>query len=162
MSWAGIFNTEFWIDPRRGVGGVLLMQYLPFYDAAAIATLIPSLIGHGKIVGHEAPTVFWWSLAILLALGIHDGAPKPRTLAIRLAVLGAVIGLAVASRFVSGLVGPLCVIIVMVQAPDRQRSRKGLLPAWPGQPAASPRLPPSLRHPAPSRRQPPQTPPAAR
>jgi CubicO group peptidase (beta-lactamase class C family) len=39
MSWAGIFNTEFWIDPARGVGGVLLMQYLPFYDEAAIATL---------------------------------------------------------------------------------------------------------------------------
>jgi len=39
MSWAGIFNTEFWIDPARGVGGVLLMQYLPFYDAAAITTL---------------------------------------------------------------------------------------------------------------------------
>ena len=39
MSWAGIFNTEFWIDPERGVGGVLLMQYLPFYDAAAIETL---------------------------------------------------------------------------------------------------------------------------
>jgi CubicO group peptidase (beta-lactamase class C family) len=39
MAWAGIYNTEFWIDPARGIGGVLLMQYLPFYDAAAIATL---------------------------------------------------------------------------------------------------------------------------
>jgi methyl acetate hydrolase len=39
MSWAGIFNTEFWIDPARGIGGVLLMQYLPFYDGDAIATL---------------------------------------------------------------------------------------------------------------------------
>ena len=39
MAWAGIFNTEFWIDPARGIGGVLLMQYLPFYDAAAIDTL---------------------------------------------------------------------------------------------------------------------------
>jgi len=39
MAWAGIFNTEFWIDPRRGIGGVLLMQYLPFYDGAAIETL---------------------------------------------------------------------------------------------------------------------------
>jgi methyl acetate hydrolase len=39
MSWAGIFNTEFWIDPARGIGGVLLMQYLPFYDATAIETL---------------------------------------------------------------------------------------------------------------------------
>jgi CubicO group peptidase (beta-lactamase class C family) len=39
LSWAGIFNTEFWIDPASGVGAVLLMQYLPFYDDAAIATL---------------------------------------------------------------------------------------------------------------------------
>jgi CubicO group peptidase (beta-lactamase class C family) len=39
MSWAGIFNTEFWIDPVRGIGGVLLMQYLPFYDAEAIEVL---------------------------------------------------------------------------------------------------------------------------
>jgi CubicO group peptidase (beta-lactamase class C family) len=39
MSWAGIFNTEFWIDPRRGICAVLLMQYLPFYDATAIDTL---------------------------------------------------------------------------------------------------------------------------
>lgn len=39
LSWAGIYNTEFWIDPRRGLGGVLMMQYLPFYDEAAIRTL---------------------------------------------------------------------------------------------------------------------------
>jgi CubicO group peptidase (beta-lactamase class C family) len=39
LSWAGIYNTEFWIDPKRGIGGVLLMQYLPFYDEAAIRTL---------------------------------------------------------------------------------------------------------------------------
>jgi CubicO group peptidase (beta-lactamase class C family) len=39
MSWAGIFNTEFWIDPARVVCGVLLMQYLPFYDATAIDAL---------------------------------------------------------------------------------------------------------------------------
>jgi CubicO group peptidase (beta-lactamase class C family) len=39
LSWAGLYNTEFWIDPKRGVGGVLLMQYLPFYDEAAIRTL---------------------------------------------------------------------------------------------------------------------------
>jgi methyl acetate hydrolase len=39
LSWAGIFNTQFWIDPASGVGAVLLMQYLPFYDDAAITTL---------------------------------------------------------------------------------------------------------------------------
>ncbi|HEY0962052.1 MAG TPA: serine hydrolase domain-containing protein [Pseudomonadales bacterium] len=39
LAWAGIFNTEFWIDPERGIGGVLLMQYLPFYDDDAIEVL---------------------------------------------------------------------------------------------------------------------------
>jgi methyl acetate hydrolase len=39
MSWAGIYNTEFWIDPQQKIGGVLLMQTLPFYDDGAIRTL---------------------------------------------------------------------------------------------------------------------------
>ena len=39
LAWAGIYNTEFWIDPARNIGGVLLMQYLPFYDAEAIEVL---------------------------------------------------------------------------------------------------------------------------
>jgi CubicO group peptidase (beta-lactamase class C family) len=39
LSWAGIFNTEFWIDPVRNIGGVQMMQVLPFYDAGAIRTL---------------------------------------------------------------------------------------------------------------------------
>jgi methyl acetate hydrolase len=39
LSWAGLFNTEFWVDPRSGIAGALLMQYLPFYDEGAIRTL---------------------------------------------------------------------------------------------------------------------------
>jgi methyl acetate hydrolase len=39
MSWAGIFNTEFWVDPVRHIGGVQMMQVLPFYDDGAIRTL---------------------------------------------------------------------------------------------------------------------------
>jgi methyl acetate hydrolase len=39
MSWAGIFNTEFWIDPVKLIGGVQMMQLLPFYDDGAIRTL---------------------------------------------------------------------------------------------------------------------------
>jgi methyl acetate hydrolase len=39
MSWAGLFNTEFWLDPKREVGGIVLMQGLPFYDDGAIRTL---------------------------------------------------------------------------------------------------------------------------
>jgi methyl acetate hydrolase len=39
MSWAGIYNTEFWIDPVKKIGGVQMMQMLPFYDDGAIRTL---------------------------------------------------------------------------------------------------------------------------
>jgi methyl acetate hydrolase len=39
MSWAGIFNTEFWVDPVRHIGGVQMMQLLPFYDDGAIRAL---------------------------------------------------------------------------------------------------------------------------
>jgi methyl acetate hydrolase len=39
LSWAGLYNTEFWIDPRRHVASVMLMQLLPFYDDGAIHTL---------------------------------------------------------------------------------------------------------------------------
>jgi CubicO group peptidase (beta-lactamase class C family) len=37
LSWGGINNTYFWIDPSRGLAGVILMQYLPFADAKALA-----------------------------------------------------------------------------------------------------------------------------
>jgi methyl acetate hydrolase len=37
LSWGGINNTFFWIDPARGVAGVIMMQYLPFADAKALA-----------------------------------------------------------------------------------------------------------------------------
>jgi methyl acetate hydrolase len=37
LSWGGINNTFFWIDPTRGIGGVIMMQYLPFADAKALA-----------------------------------------------------------------------------------------------------------------------------
>jgi CubicO group peptidase (beta-lactamase class C family) len=38
LSWGGINNTFFWIDPARGIAGVIMMQYLPFADAKALAT----------------------------------------------------------------------------------------------------------------------------
>src|SRR5205814_9174607 len=36
LSWGGIDNTYFWIDPARGVAGVILMQFLPFADTKAL------------------------------------------------------------------------------------------------------------------------------
>ncbi len=89
--------------------------------AAGIAALLPPLVAHGQVVGHEAPTVLWWSLGILLSLCVHDDLDSRRTLIARLAGIGVVIGIAVASRFVNGLLGPLCVLIVIVRAPDAWR-----------------------------------------
>jgi CubicO group peptidase (beta-lactamase class C family) len=35
LSWTGIFNSYFWIDSQREIGGVLLMQLLPGMDEKA-------------------------------------------------------------------------------------------------------------------------------
>ena len=35
-TWAGIFNTHFFIDPSREIGVIVMMQLLPFYDEAAM------------------------------------------------------------------------------------------------------------------------------
>ena len=36
LAWAGLANTYFWLDPTLNVGGVILMQLLPFADARAL------------------------------------------------------------------------------------------------------------------------------
>ncbi len=41
LAWAGIFNTYYWIDPRRDLCAVIMMQYQPFADPKALA-----LLGH--------------------------------------------------------------------------------------------------------------------
>jgi 4-amino-4-deoxy-L-arabinose transferase-like glycosyltransferase len=94
--------------------------------AAAIAALLPPLVAHGQIVGHESPTVLWWALGILLALTLHDGEPALRTLRIRLVWLGVVIGIAVASRFVNGLLGVLVLVIVAARAPGSRSLRTAI------------------------------------
>jgi hypothetical protein len=94
--------------------------------AGAIAALLPPLVAHGQIVGHEAPTVLWWALAILFALAIYDGEPSPRALRVRLVWLGVVIGIAVASRFVNGLVSVLSLILVVERAPAPRRLRTAI------------------------------------
>jgi CubicO group peptidase (beta-lactamase class C family) len=37
LSWGGIDNTYFWVDPTRGIAGVIMMQFLPFADTKALA-----------------------------------------------------------------------------------------------------------------------------
>jgi CubicO group peptidase (beta-lactamase class C family) len=36
LSWAGLFNSYYWIDPAKRVTGVIMMQILPFFDVKAI------------------------------------------------------------------------------------------------------------------------------
>jgi len=37
LSWGGINNTYYWLDPIRGITGVILTQFLPFADRKALA-----------------------------------------------------------------------------------------------------------------------------
>jgi methyl acetate hydrolase len=39
VSWGGIFNTNFWIDPQRGIAAVALMQTLPYADSKCFELL---------------------------------------------------------------------------------------------------------------------------
>lgn len=38
--WAGLFNLYFWIDRESGIGGMLLTQVLPFFDAGIVQTFV--------------------------------------------------------------------------------------------------------------------------
>lgn len=53
LSWGGINNTYFWIDPARGIAGVIMMQYLPFADAKALSTYDTFERGAYRLVNGE-------------------------------------------------------------------------------------------------------------
>ena len=36
LTWAGLFNTYYWIDPTARIAGVIMMQILPFVDKQAL------------------------------------------------------------------------------------------------------------------------------
>ena len=38
LAWAGLSNCYYWLDPKAGVAGVILMQLLPFADERALKT----------------------------------------------------------------------------------------------------------------------------
>jgi len=37
LTWAGLFNTYYWIDPTMRIAGVIMMQILPFADGHALS-----------------------------------------------------------------------------------------------------------------------------
>jgi len=38
-TWGGINNTHFWVDPKNGIGVVVLTQVLPFYNATSMGVV---------------------------------------------------------------------------------------------------------------------------
>jgi CubicO group peptidase (beta-lactamase class C family) len=38
LSWAGLANSYYWIDPTKGVAGVYATQILPFFDVKSVTT----------------------------------------------------------------------------------------------------------------------------
>ena len=108
------------IGARLGARGAGLL-------AGLVAALTPHLIAHGQLVGHESPSLLWWTLGVLLALDVHrpgDAAVVPlRALVLRLAAVSVVVGLAVSTRFIGALLGPAAVIVIGAWAPAGQRRR---------------------------------------
>lgn len=39
LAWAGVENTYYWIDPKKSVCGVVMMQFFPFADVQAVGLL---------------------------------------------------------------------------------------------------------------------------
>jgi CubicO group peptidase (beta-lactamase class C family) len=39
LAWAGIDNTFYWIDPKKGICATIMMQFLPFVDKEAVGLL---------------------------------------------------------------------------------------------------------------------------
>jgi CubicO group peptidase (beta-lactamase class C family) len=53
--WAGVFNSYYWIDRAKGVGGVLMTQVLPFFDMRIIETLMGFEMAVYQQVGAALP-----------------------------------------------------------------------------------------------------------
>ncbi len=53
--WAGLFNTYYWIDRSKGIGGVVMTQLLPFFDMPVIETLMGFEMAVYQQVGAAVP-----------------------------------------------------------------------------------------------------------
>src|SRR6185436_7194634 len=51
-TWAGIYNTHFWVDPKRDIAAVLMIQVLPFYDDATMKVYQDFEEAIGKNLAH--------------------------------------------------------------------------------------------------------------
>ncbi|HVK76189.1 MAG TPA: glycosyltransferase family 39 protein [Kofleriaceae bacterium] len=91
--------------------------------AGVIAALTPHLVAHGQIVGHEAPTALAWALALWASLRVWDRGAAARDVLPRMALCGALLGVAVMVRFVNGLIAPAMGLTILLTAPAGARGR---------------------------------------
>jgi len=68
---------------------------------------LPHLVAHGRIIGHETPSVFFWTLAIWLAVAAWDDQQSALWQTLRFVCVGAAVGLAVGTRFSNLLLCPV-------------------------------------------------------
>ena len=59
--------------------------------AAVLCVLLPRILAHDRIVGHETPSVFFWTLLVLLALRVAETEHR-NTMLKRVAIMGMVGG----------------------------------------------------------------------
>jgi 4-amino-4-deoxy-L-arabinose transferase-like glycosyltransferase len=88
--------------------------------AGLACALTPHLIGHAHVVGHETPSTFFWALAVYLCLRVHEDRTTSWP---RLAWVGVVLGLAVATRFSNLLLAPVIGVTLLLCAPAAERLR---------------------------------------
>jgi 4-amino-4-deoxy-L-arabinose transferase-like glycosyltransferase len=106
---------------RRLFDGALMTGVI----AGVACALTPHLIAHSVIVGHETPSVFFWTLAIWLALRAQDG--DQARMARGMAWAGVALGLAVGTRYTNLLLTPVVGVALLVASPKERRLRTILL-----------------------------------
>jgi methyl acetate hydrolase len=78
MSWAGVFNTFFWVDREKGLSAVLMTQMLPFGDPEAIKLAQEFDRAVYRLYGSRLPTPDFRDFA-LADRGTDREAPETRT-----------------------------------------------------------------------------------
>ena len=56
-AWSGLFNTYYWIDRAAGVGGVIMTQVLPFFDAKIVEAALAFEVAVYAQVGAAVPAL---------------------------------------------------------------------------------------------------------
>ncbi len=89
--------------------------------AGLLVALLPSLVAHGRVAGHEATSVFLYTLTVWLAWrGLQAAAPRWRPVALA----GVALGLAVGARLIN--ITALVVVLAVVACVAVRRFRDRL------------------------------------